>query len=405
MQIAALRQLPFSFYYTLVCVFFVSLGNFLIVPFFSIYFTSVVKIPIYLVGFALALQIFSQRAFSIVGGILTDYFSPKKIIILGLLFCGLAYIGFSLVHYAFELLLCSFCLGLANSLLLPSSKAALLLMSNNILERPVVFSLRSTVMNIGVSIGPLLGALTFKISQAPVFFVTSMVYLGLVIFSFLFIKNIPTACPVDSTEKYNKSMLFHSDVVKTFFLSTLFMIGFMQMDLTMPLFVKNFSSTFGVGYIFMLNAIIVLCLSLPFSIFLINEGNVKILIYVAIIFLIICYSILSLSHHFLIILFGTVFLSFSEIAFFPAADTLITRRFPPHLMGTSLGFVQIGYTVGGVIATSAGGYLYEKISKTGDPHLYWMLLTAVLFVGMMMVFVSQLILKKKNNYFARQQSR
>ncbi len=169
------------------------------------------------------------------------------------------------------------------------------------------------------------------------------------------------------------------------------------------MYVKTVAENYGVGIIFTLNALIVLSLSLPISVYLINDTRVKYAIYIGCFLLGLCFFTFWLSTTLVSILIAIVFISLGEVVFFPSADTLMSLNFPLKKLGTSLGMVQIGYTVGGIIGTTLGGYLYDTMLKQHTENNYWLgiscvVVACVILIGMISIYYPKPDIDRETSY-------
>lgn len=370
----------------LLCAFLVNLGAFMVIPFYTIYFHKVLNISLTFIGIAFSTELVAVRGMSLFGGILTDRFRSKTIMSIGLLLCAVSYSGLAITRTPVELILFSFLLGLGNSLAIPASKVILLqAVADNHIGRSTVLSLRNTAINLGIILGPLFGKVLITNSPAILFLSTSSIYLLSIIFLFFNVKYKNNNIPFKRLNfKEVTQVITKKEILPIFFLALFFMLGYVQIQLTIPLLANNISAQWGVLSVYITNALIVVTCSIPIAHYFISNEKALNRCLLGLLLIAIAFFILFITHVLSLLILAIIMLSVAEVIFFPTADLAITALLPEYFAGSAIGVVQLAYAIGGVIGNLIGGYLYQKLVFHNDGHYYWLIL------GILFIFISSI---------------
>ena len=110
-----------------------------------------------IVGIVLSLTLFTSSVFSIFTGFLSDKFGYKIMIVGGLILRSIGFFGTSIIDNVQGVVILSFINGLGSAFNRPAISSVLASASPEM--RPIVFALYNQMLNIGVVIGPIIGAL------------------------------------------------------------------------------------------------------------------------------------------------------------------------------------------------------------------------------------------------------
>ncbi|MGF9797535.1 MDR family MFS transporter [Brevibacillus agri] len=136
---------------------FVSLTQSMSMPFLAIYLSETTTLTPAYIGLIIGAGPLAGTVGGFLGGILSDLFGRQKLMLLSMLLMAAAFAGFVFLAHPLFLLLISLLLGLAASFYGTVSKA---MMGDLTAEekRSRVFSNRYLAINLGVAVGPMLGA-------------------------------------------------------------------------------------------------------------------------------------------------------------------------------------------------------------------------------------------------------
>jgi len=153
-------------------------GWYLLLPYFAVLFTARRGVTPGQAGLILAAQSLALLLGSAVGGLLADRTGRKRTLVAGLVLrtVGIGALGFpgGLAYY----LAVSAVAGFGGGLYGPAAKVAIAVLAGES-GRTTAFSLRGVAANIGVSIGPLVGALLVRGTMLQLFGLAAAVHLAL----------------------------------------------------------------------------------------------------------------------------------------------------------------------------------------------------------------------------------
>ncbi|TGV01717.1 MFS transporter, partial [Mesorhizobium sp. M00.F.Ca.ET.186.01.1.1] len=136
---------------------FVSLTQSMSMPFLAIYLSETTTLTPAYIGLIIGAGPLAGTVGGFLGGILSDLFGRQKLMIFSMVLMAAAFVGFVFFGNPLVLLLISLLMGLSASFYVTVSKA----MMGDLTEegkRFRVFSNRYLAINLGVAIGPMLGA-------------------------------------------------------------------------------------------------------------------------------------------------------------------------------------------------------------------------------------------------------
>lgn len=166
---------------------FVKGGSFLSLPFLTVYLQKHFSATPAMTGFIVGLNPTAGLIIGFAGGYLSDIWGRKGILLVSIFLCALSYFSFAVAdelwHFAFG----SMILGAATGALQTSMKA---LISDITAPkvRPKAFQLQYFAVNVGASVGPLVGATLLLSDFSLGFLITGFLYLSIFL-PFIFLTN------------------------------------------------------------------------------------------------------------------------------------------------------------------------------------------------------------------------
>lgn len=290
------------------------------------------------------------------GGALSDRFGRKRVMMAALYVWGLMFIGFGLATETWMFLTLNVLNGLCRSFYEPVSQALMADLTEKE-KRFRVFSLRYTCINIGVAVGPLLGAWFGMMSGRLPFIITGIIYL-LYAAALLMLLNRFGISRIEGEKKERVTVssawnVVRRDVALRWYLAggILGTIGYSQMGSSLSQYIDAKGLNEGIGLFSVLmsvNAVVVIVFQVPLTRFIerrtpltaITVGSAM-------------YALGNLGYAFadgtvLFVLSMTVF-TLGEILTFPSTNLLIDGLAPEGLRGTYYGaqsFSNLGHSLG-----------------------------------------------------------
>lgn len=240
----------------LITSFFSSLSGFLVTPFIAVYLVEQGHLSFQAAGFYIGFIYWCLTAGSIIGGPLADRFGTKAVMIAGLILRVPGYLLFLWSDNPVLLPIACFVTGLGGALYFPTSKAALILLTPKDL-RLRALAVRNMCANVGVALGPLLGAVLLHFSPALLFITASAIF-GILALVNLGL-SVPHAPPHPSEVGLRGlvGVLRIKGVIAICLISVLFGFVYIHFESTVPLFLGNIDQTTFLSFVFVINAIVV----------------------------------------------------------------------------------------------------------------------------------------------------
>lgn len=337
-------------------------ASFMALPFLALYLSNTHGIHPIWIGITIGLSPLTGTLGGFIGGHFSDRYGRKKVILWTIFVWGLVYFGFSLATHIGAFMVLNALNGLCRSFFEPSSQA-LMADLTSVDKRKRVFSLRYTAINIGASLGPLLGVYVAQFSTSLPFLLTGMMYLlyGVTLFIMLNRYSITHTIPVHQLPMLDSLIVIWRDKTLLLFIigGILVNVGYSQIDSNLPQYIQN-SFSEGVALfakLIALNAILVIILQVPLSLISEKWPVLRVMILGSVLFAI---GFASFGYVTTIIglMIAMAVVTIGEIFIFPSTSVFIDQIAPDNRKGTYFGagqFRSIGNFTGPVL----GGWLLQ----------------------------------------------
>jgi DHA1 family multidrug resistance protein-like MFS transporter len=361
----------------LVDTFFMWGGFFMVIPLISVHYVDDLGWAAASIGLVLAVRQLTQQGLALPGGMLADRVGAKILICVGML---LRAAGFACMAWAstFPLLIASAVLAAIGGALFESPRAAAVAALTNETNRARYYSLLGVVGGIGMTLGPLLGALLLKFDFAVVALVASSCYVVTFALTLLYLPPVRV-----SSERrgltYGIGLALRD---RPFMIFNALMMGYwfmwVQLSISLPLVARAISGTSdAVSWVYMLNAGMSVLLQYP--LLRLAEKRLRPL------------SILMLGVTIMAVgLGGVAFVSGVAplllcVALFSAGALLaapsqqsVTAGFAnPVALGSYFGVNALALALGGGLGNYSGGLLYGLGQQRATPTLPWLIFCVV----------------------------
>ncbi|QCJ45170.1 MFS transporter [Bacillus sp. S3] len=335
---------------------------FMTLPFLSIYLSRHMDISPIIIGLTVGMSPLMATAGGFIGGHLSDRYGRKPVMLISLFMLALVYYGFTIATGQGWFILFNALNGLCTSFFEPTSQALMADVSSKE-KRMKIYSLRYTAMNIGASVGPLIGAYLANTSAKLSFGITGTTYLlyGIVLVYFM---NKLIIQPEQQQSKKNVSFGDAFRIVKTdkalrYLIIGIILVnmGYVQIDSNLPQILEG-SLENGVVIFSMLitiNALMVVFLQMPIS-YVAEKFRVMQVMVVGAMFMAAGLIGFSFVDGWVTAVLAMVLLTFGEILIFPSNSMMIDTLAPEHLRGTYFGAAQFR-KIGNFLGPIFGGFL------------------------------------------------
>lgn len=337
-------------------------------PFLAIYLASHTGMNEVMIGLTVGASWLAGAFGGFFGGALSDLFGRRRVMLAALYVWALVFYGFAIGEHPLFFLLLSIMGGVCRAIYEPVSQALMADLTEPE-KRLRVFSLRYLCINLGVAVGPLLGAYLALRGDALPFYVTAVVYLAYAVsiqamLRYLGIQELEE----QSKEDVTFGQIWHAvwrDVALCLFLlgGTLISIGYSQMTVTLSQYLAA-EMVDGVRLFAVLmstSAITVIVLQYPLTRW-VEKRSPLFNVVVGVCFYALGLVGFAVSFNWTLFILSMVVFTLGEILSFPASNLLIDRLAPAGMRGAYFGAQSLtnlghffGPALGGLFLASYGG--------------------------------------------------
>lgn len=337
-------------------------ASFMALPFLALYLSNTHGIHPVWIGLTIGLSPLTGTIGGFIGGYFSDRYGRKKVMLWTILVWGLVYFGFSQASHIGVFMALNALNGLCRSFFEPSSQAMMADLTSP-QQRKRVFSLRYTAINIGASLGPLLGVYVAQFSSSLPFLLTGLMYLlyGGTLFIMLNRHSITHVTPVHQLPLMDTLLVTWKDKTLLVFIigGILINVGYSQIDSNLPQYIQQ-SFSDGVALfakLIALNAILVIILQVPLSLITEKWPVLRVMI-LGSLFFAIGFASFGFATTAIGMMIAMAIVTIGEIFIFPSTSVFIDQIAPENRKGTYFGagqFRSIGNFTGPVL----GGWLLQ----------------------------------------------
>ena len=327
--------------------------------FISVYHIDFIYTGLFL-GFATLLMALVQYY----SGILTDRVGRRTILVYSqipaVFFYLLIFYTIAVPNYFILLLASWYGTIVINSIQYPAVQAAVADVTS-VSERLSGYTVMRIMANLGIAIGPLIGAYLAYIGLQYIFLVSAAVTVVEILMLFVLFRE--TYVPQDhkALEKGDLGRAYRRDR---------FFIFFIIIGIVLGVFMRQRGSSFTVytivienlpyaylGYVWALNGALVVILQFPFLRLMTRFGNPMMWRGIGTIFYAISFLILTSSPVFLILVVFMTISTFGEDLLSPTTQSIITTMAPENMRGSYIGVYNLYTSLGGFAGAVIGLYL------------------------------------------------
>jgi MFS family permease len=368
-------------------------ADFMVVPYFAVYFSRVLDLGVAFAAAALTAFTLVSKTSQVLGGWLIDRLAPERLLAVGFATMILAYLVLATARSAPAAATGMVLLGLGDGCLVIAMRYKLISGCDAGL-RPRVFSLTSICFNLGAMAGPLIGVLLFTFSPAWTFACAAVVYAGSYVMLRLFTESQPAsgapAAPGRDTRAGLREMFTHRSLLLAVLLITGFWVIFSQFQFSLPVVVTALDPAHGtttIAAMFALNGGLIVVLSLPLTRAL--EGRpARAVMQAGYLLTLLGYLLLAAVQQLRVpqpwSFSPIVVLTVGEILFNTFANTHIAAIAPPHRLATYLGLLGLLTGLGTALGNTLSGALVPPLLAAGQPWLVWATFAAVAALPLVM---------------------
>jgi MFS family permease len=352
-----------------------AVGGALIFPFLSLYITSRFQVGLTEVGILFGLYSAASIFGSGLGGALADRTGRKSMVLSGLIISALSSLSIALVPSIEWLYLLVIFVGLFSNLGGPARQA----MVADLLrpeKRAQGYSILRVIMNLSVTIGPAIGGLLAAQSYFLLFLSDAVISILVAIF---ILRALPETKPVSERKTGEEESLFqtfkgYGHVLRDrFYLSFIFagilvMLVYMQMNTTLPVYLRDVHqiSERGYGILLSLNAGMVVLFQF-FTTRKVDHRPPMLMMALGTAFYVVGFSMYGFTSVYPMFLLAMVIITIGEMIIAPVAQALVARMAPEDMRGRYMAIYGYTYTV----ASMTGPFIAGLVMDHFDPRILW----------------------------------
>jgi MFS family permease len=352
-------DIPQSFYVLMTGLFVNRIGNSLVFPFMTIYLAVRLHAPMTIVGLVMTLYGLSQVAAQLIGGVLTDLWGRRPVMLLALASGGVFTLAVGLAHSAGLLIVMLVLMGLSVPLFQPASMTMVgdLVPSTKLSQ---AYGLMRMASNAGIIIGPMLGGFLADYSFLLVFGLDALSMVMFLVIIVAGIREPPHRMPETTLATPSRLSDLMRDRPFLIFSSLWGLTGmvyaqlyqvvpaYLHLDLHFPV------STFG--YLAAENAVLVVVLQMPIT-RLVRKVAPARLMALGSLFYGAGFIAMLAGRSFLTFAIGVVIITLGENVMNPAASTWVVNKAPEKMRGRYLGLFGLANRTGAAVGPTIGGSL------------------------------------------------
>lgn len=349
-------------------------------PFLAIYLSRNLDLHPVMIGITIGISPLSGVIGGFLGGHLSDRFGRKPVMLGSLFAMSLVYFGFMAAETPGWFIVLNALNGLSGSFFEPTGQALIADLTEKS-RRMRAFSLRYTAINIGASVGPLLGAYLAVVSAKSAFMVTGIMYFIYVGILALMMKKYNLGSRSDDggtkvTIASSLKIIGKDKALRYLILGSIIInFGYSQMESNVPqhLEASLANGVFVYSVMLSINAVMVVILQMPISHFAERFKTMQVMMAGAV-FLSAGMLAFGFVTGWYTGIMAILLVTIGEILIFPSSSYLVDQLATDELRGTYFGaaqFRRIGHFIGPI----AGGFL---LKEAGSHILFTVVSLAVL---------------------------
>ena len=298
-------------------------------------------------------------------GKLSDKIGPLTLMKLSLIATGLFLFVYSLVSQYYLILVLTFVLAIINESFRPANLSIISQVVKQ-KQRRSAFALNRLAINLGMSIGPVLGGFLTLINFSLIFYIDGLTSILAGIF-LVFAKWQPVKGETETAHGTTIiDEIVHSHVLKDkryiFFLLSILpipLIYFQHLG-AFPLFLVHDLgfATSVYGIVFAINTIIIIFIEVPLN-NLMNNWNEKKSLALGALLMGIGFGAMALATNLDLIIITTIVWTFGEMIFFPVSASHVSSLSPEKKRGEYMGYFQMMFSIAFLFGPWIGTLVFE----------------------------------------------
>jgi MFS family permease len=353
--------------------FVVGVGNYMVIPFFALYCTKQLGLSSVQVGMLLTMRLWTQRGCALVGGMLADRLTPRRVMIAGMLCRFAGFLGIAASGHFYQLAIFTALTGFGSALYTPAGKSALIGLSASS-DKLLILALRNTAYNVGGALGPIIGLAGAFISYRWTLVGGAALFIAAAIAIALLVTDRPAAQRTRPLAlRGARALLADHRVFALCVALAVFFAFYVQLELTLPLFANHAYSDSAVALLFIANAAVTILLQLPLSGW-IERLNLTSALAVGFGCTGLGFLLIAVPLGLPGFVLGMIVFSLGEILVEPKIDSEIGEIAPASLLGTGFGLASLACSIGGAVGHELGAVGLPMAARHGGEWWFFLVL-------------------------------
>jgi DHA1 family multidrug resistance protein-like MFS transporter len=351
-------------------------GFFMVIPLIAVHYVDDLKWAAGAIGLVLGVRQVMQQGLTLVGGALADRLGARGLIAIGMLVRAGSFV---LMGYAdsYSLLMLSAALAAIGGALFDSPSSAAIVALTNEQNRSRFYSILGVVSGLGMTLGPLAGALLLRLNFTAVALVAAACFFVAFWVTLLLLPPVRVA----SGEQGLMDGIVLALRDRRFMLFNLLLMGYwfmwVQTTISLPLLARAISGTNdAVSWVYALNAGMGIVLQYPLLWLAERRMQPLAILVLGVIIMALGLGFVGLAYNVPTLLGCVALFAVGRLLASPAQQSVAASLANPGALGSYFGVSALALAFGGGIGNTTGGMLYELGQALGAPALPWMIYSA-----------------------------
>ncbi len=347
-------------------------GVFMVIPLVSVHYVEYLGFAATLVGLALATRQLLQQGFTLVGGVLADRFGVRGLIGAGVLVRAIGFISLAWATSPGLLFVAMILSALGGALFEAPSRAVVAALTREE-ERARFYSITGVISGLGMTLGPLAGALLLRLNFQAVALGAAACF-GLVFLIVLWLLP-PIRVAAGRLSLGSGLNLVGRD--HTFLVFTALTMGYwfmwVQITLSLPLAAERLTGNpDAVGVVYALNAGTTVLFQYPVFRFAERFLRPLPIMIIGMALMALGLGAVAAAGDIGILLACVAIFTLGSILATPTQQSITASLADPRALGSYFGVNALALAFGGALGNLAGGALTDAARRVGQPALPWL---------------------------------
>ncbi len=398
------QEYPKTFWIVTGGMFIDQLGGALLFPFFGLYITSKYDVGMTEVGLLFTILAVSGLFGSMLGGAMTDKYGRKIMILAGLVISAASSLLLAFAPSLEFIYLAGLIVGFFGNIAGPARQA---IVADILPEEKRVdgFGIMRVIANLAVVIGPAIGGFLAVRSYTILFILDVILSCITAVIILLYVPETkPQAAPVPAgeparEENFGQTMIGYLRVLKDsafliYILASIFMVmAYMQMNITLPVFLRDVHGLpdSGYGMLLSMNATMVVLLQFAITRRIKGYAPLRAMIWGTLIYAV-GFSMYGYVSAYWLFIVAMVIITFAEMLIAPTGQAIVAKLAPEDMRGRYMAVFGFSWTIPNAIGPLLSGLVMDNYNPN------WVWFGAGIFMVISAGIFTYLQLKSSNRF-------